>query len=88
MCPKYFSFDFYAGPLVSQSGKLVNASSPFYCPVEEDEAVCVAKLLRAYVYPKLHPHQQVFVVPGLFGAKEFDPASLHRFDLCLILKYI
>jgi hypothetical protein len=80
----YVSFDFYSGALVDQQGKPeMNASSPFYCPKVAEEAACVSAMLKKYIYPKLHPHQKAFVVPGLFGAKPRDPAE----DAALVAKF-
>ena len=75
-----------SGPLVDQQGKPAvntNKSSPFYCPTVAGEAVCVSAMLKKYIYPKLHPHQQAFVVPGLFGSKPGDPAE----DAALVAKF-
>ena len=82
----YISFDFYSGALVDQQGKpavTTNKSSPFYCPTVAGEAACVSSMLRTYIYPKLHPHQKAFVVPGLFGSKPGDPAE----DAGLVAKF-
>ena len=60
-----------------------NTSSPYYCPTVAGEAACVSKFLRQTVYPKLQPHQRVFVVPGLFGEKvddATDTALVAKFD--------
>ncbi len=82
----YISFDFYSGNLVDQHGKpgaTTNKSSPFYCPTVAGEAACVSAILKKFVYPKLHPHQQAFVVPGLFGARAGDLAE----DAALVSKF-
>ena len=60
--------DFYSGSLVNQQGKpQANASSPFYCPKVEGEAACVSRMLKKFIYPKLHPHQKAFVVRPSFN---------------------
>jgi hypothetical protein len=72
-----------SGPLVNQKGRLKNASSPYYCPTVAGEAACVAKFLKQSVYPKLHDHQRVMVVPGLFGEKvddATDTALVEKFE--------
>eukprot|EP01052_Picozoa_sp_SAG31_P042206 SAG31_NODE_6630_length_1944_cov_2.072629_2_plen_236_part_00 len=79
----FLSFDFYSGPLVDQHGRMRNSTSPFYCPEIAAEADCVGKFLRETVYPKLHQHQRVFVVPGLFGVNadaSTDDALVRKFS--------
>ena len=36
--------------------------------LDDSEADRVFEYLRRVVYPRLHPHQNVWVVPGLFGS--------------------
>eukprot|EP01043_Picozoa_sp_COSAG02_P032731 COSAG02_NODE_2201_length_9535_cov_20.999364_5_plen_396_part_00 len=60
------SIDIYGGT-INQSGL-----PDRYCPDAAREADCVFDYLEKSVYPKLNPRQNVWIVPGLYGAKADD----------------
>ena len=55
--------------------------SPNISPSPNIPRKCAVRL--RYIYPKLHSHQKVFVVPGLFGVMPGDPAE----DKALVTKF-
>ena len=68
------SVDEYAGTL-NKSGQPRTKST---CPHPTLEAKCVFDFMRASVYPRLKPHQRVFVVPGTYGLTASDGGETDR----------
>ena len=68
------SVDEYAGTL-NKSGQPRTKST---CPHPTLEAKCVFDFMRENVYPRLKPHQRVFVVPGTYGLTASDGGETDR----------